>query len=221
MISIDSLKFPSGRTVKRLKQDAKSLVKKDQIPMHSALDIVASENGYKDGWKGAIKRLQTEKLSVKTDMNPYRKLVTIALNKAIEAGKISLDWSGQKQESGFLTTIIAGKNTVINWSDVGFGEIRISVWWDYEHDKHPQAHMEGQYKETFQTSEPLAKKQRYKDFVGIVCSAWIERDSGRYIQGYGNDSIFDRYTRRGEIEKIKSLLNPTPNGFLTEGKFFM
>ncbi|WP_321324964.1 hypothetical protein [Thiomicrorhabdus sp.] len=223
----DTLKFPSGRTVKRLKQDAKALAKKEQIPLHVALDTVAEENGSLNGWKNAIKTLQktypVKSINTpKTNMNPYRKLVTLALNKAIESGKISLNWDNkERQESGYLITSIAGENTVINWSDASFGEIRISVWWNYDHNQHPQANMRAPYKECFQTSLPLAKRQRYKEFVGIVCSAWIERDSGRHIQGYGNESIFDRYTRKGELQKVKVLPNPEPLGFEIEGKFFM
>jgi len=49
-----NLKFPSGRTVARVKQDATTLKNKEGIKHREALNIVAKENGFPNGWQEAI-----------------------------------------------------------------------------------------------------------------------------------------------------------------------
>ncbi|KON48267.1 hypothetical protein [Mariprofundus ferrooxydans] len=57
-----TLKFPSGCSVKHCKQDAKAIVKNSKqsnspIPLHAALDMVASDNGINLPWERALKQL--------------------------------------------------------------------------------------------------------------------------------------------------------------------
>ncbi|MEZ8293445.1 hypothetical protein AB6D11_06280 [Vibrio splendidus] len=54
---MENLKFPSGRTVRRLKQDAKTLKREKNITLGQALNIVASENGLDMSWRSALKNL--------------------------------------------------------------------------------------------------------------------------------------------------------------------
>ena len=304
-------KFPSGRSVKRAKQDAKALAKRKNIPLHQALDEIAQINGSVKNWSKAVASLQNnqslpnimqtqqpgplalelgisesdleqlnydvqtnennngfiydyiltfddacspeilEKIEglsedntkwvsvnafdepeppdelltpfpVKTDMNPYRKLLVAGLNEILSRGLLSLNWDDESRETtSHIETLIAGHNSIVSWSDAGHGEVRISVWWKYDHSKHPQANSKGMAQESFSTPSPLAKRQHYPKFVGVVCSAWLERDNGIYIQGQGNDHIFKKYTRKNELEYLKRLPNPIPNGFKPEGRFHM
>lgn len=50
-------RFPSGRSISRAKQDAKALAKKQQIPLHQALDVVAHEHGFPLGWEAAVQSI--------------------------------------------------------------------------------------------------------------------------------------------------------------------
>lgn len=64
-MSFDSLRFPSGRTVKRCKQDAKSIVKNSKrsnspIKYNEALNQVVQKNGLSLPWDKAIKKLELE-----------------------------------------------------------------------------------------------------------------------------------------------------------------
>jgi len=95
------------------------------------------------------------------------------------------------------------------------------VWWKYDHSRHPQAELGGSSREQFKTSLPLAKKQHYPKFVGVTVSGWLERKTGKHLQGKGQKGLFDVYTRRGEKEILKSLSDPSPSGFKAEGKFFL
>lgn len=313
MSTSDTPKFPSGRSVKRAKQDAKALAKRKNIPLHQALDEVAKINGSVKNWSKAVASIQNnqslpnimqtqqqsslalelgisesdlgqlnydvqanksndgliydyiltfddacppeilkkiEGLSddntiwvsvnafdepepdpldeqlipslVKTDMNPYRKLLVLALNELLSRGLLSLNWDRESREmTSHIETLIAGHNSIVSWSDIGLGEIRVSVWWKYNHSKHPQANLTGNAREPFLTPSPLAKRRHYPKFVGVVCSAWLERDYGKYIQGEGNKGLLEIYTRKNELEYLKRLPNPTPDGFKPEGPFHM
>lgn len=149
-------------------------------------------------------------------MNPYRKVLVLAANHLIETGK--LDLNEQADVTGNLQTLIAGRNTAINWAGIGCGETRIAVWWDYDHSKHPQADLEGNSRENFKTSAPLAKRQHYPKFVGIVVSGWLEREQGKYLQGRGADFLPEKYARRGALAEIEALPDPVPLGYAAEGR---
>lgn len=134
-------------------------------------------------------------------MNGHRKLLVLAMNELLKRKLISLDGDGE--QDGHLVTNIAGENTVIIWHPIGCQELRLSVWWKYDHSRHPQANLTGSMREQFQTSSPLAKRQHYPSFVGTTVSGWFERKTGKNLQGYGCDCLFDIYTRRGEERILK------------------
>lgn len=54
---MEDLKFPSGRTVRRLKQDAKILKREKNLTLGEALNIIASQNGLDMSWRSALKNL--------------------------------------------------------------------------------------------------------------------------------------------------------------------
>lgn len=153
---------------------------------------------------------------IKTGMNPHRKLFVLALNEILKKNLLTIDWDGSSRDNdGFFETVIAEKTTVINWQDHGSGEILMTLWWNYDESKDPRANE----KKLSQT--PLAHKSRYPYFVGVVASIWLEREKGKYFQGVGSEHITNKYARKGEMEILKKLPNPTPNGFIAEGKFYL
>nr|AKN40961.1 hypothetical protein [Enterovibrio norvegicus] len=300
-MSNHTYKFPSGRSVKRLKQDAKSLAKKKCIPLNVALDEIAKLNGSEYSWSRSLSQLDPssltskqsnlatelgitdEELSLLTwdiqdnssndglvydyvltfdshcptevldkiglddelsirvsanafdeeehyeepepyipqrfDMNPYRKLIVLGLNAILTKNLVDLEWDGNERDktSGYIEIDIAGENSIVSWSQISYGEIRVSVWWKYDHNLHPQANLTGWSKESFSCGTPVAKRQHYKKFVGVVCSAWLERLNGKYLQGHGKNYLFDLYTRKGELEQLVEMPNPTPLGYEAEG----
>lgn len=156
-------------------------------------------------------------------MDGYRKLLILAVNEAVRQGKISLDAPASDaptDENGHLFTELAGFPSVVIWSSINVGELRISVWWDYDHSRHPQAESLGNARETFTSAEPLAKRSAYSKFVGATASAWLERKTGKYIQGYGKDNIIYTYLRTNMREKLRAIPDPKPVGYGAEGKFF-
>lgn len=59
-----------------------------------------------------------------------KKLMIHALNEAIKIGFFT-SVSGTEGIVEGAEITIDGKNTVINWSDTGEGDLRFNVWWNY------------------------------------------------------------------------------------------
>jgi hypothetical protein len=154
-------------------------------------------------------------------VNPYRKLLVAAINELLKNNLISLKDQGKalpEEERGHHFVQLFGFPSVILWQDIGFEELRISVWWKYNHKLHPQANLTGNARENSNGSSPLANRVHYKKFVGVVASIWLERKTGNYIQGKKNEAIFDMYTRNGEKAALEKLPLQKPEGFKIEGK---
>lgn len=152
-------------------------------------------------------------------MNYHRKLLAEGLRQVIAMGLISIEapeGDGYTNESGYAHIVVAGRPSIFAWQSIGFGELKISIWWDYDHSKNPAAS-----RECFSTSGPLASKSRYPEFVGAIASAHLERKTGSYIQGYGPEGMFDTYLRRGEREIIDKFATLRPKAFRSEGEFLL
>lgn len=156
-------------------------------------------------------------------MDKYRKLMIHGINAALDSGRLTLETppnDGPTNEDGHIETMIAGQPSIVAWSSIGYGEVRVSVWWKYNHSAHPQANLQGNMREQFHTSSPLAKRSKYPAFVGATVSGWLERKTSKHLQGKGSERLFDIYLRKGEKEALEGLPEPKPKGYLAEGKFY-
>lgn len=206
-----------------IKRKAKSISRKEGITHTQALDKSAVISGYHN-WSHFVNSDKEQSPSIQplqtNTMNPYRKLLVAAINQLLVKKMISLDGNDKRyQESGHLITDLFGYTSAIIWTDIGREELRISVWWKYDHSLHPQADLTGNERENFRLEEPLTKRQNYKKFVGVVVSSWLERKQGKYLQGENNRGIFGVYTRKGEKEVLEGIPDPIPRGYKPEGKF--
>lgn len=150
-------------------------------------------------------------------MHPLRKLLVLGVSELVARGAISLH--GGEEPASHLHTVLADRKSVILWRGIGFDELEVSVWWDYNHGAHPQANLEGDYREQFRTSTPLAKRATYPRFVGAIVSGWLERSTGKYLMGAGGERLFERYIRRKDRAALLQLPVPEARGFGSEGKF--
>lgn len=229
-----------SQTALFLKRQAKNLKKQQGISHNAALDQAARMVGFHN-WnhfvntsKTSVGRQKKRIYSAEVIFNPmdiisqrvspkignYRKLLIAGMNELLNLQLISLNApKNSVEEHGHVFLEIFGYPSVVMWSDIGFEELRISVWWKYNHSLHPQANLTGNYKEKFNCASPLAKRQHYKKFVGITASGWLERRTGKYLQGKNNSGIFEIYTRRGEKEELEKFPIPQPKGYKIEGKF--
>lgn len=215
--------------VKRL---AKQIKKDQSVPHYQALNQAAVKIGFTN-WKhcqNALKpkdsvqifkdeRKVTSKFKSK-NIDPYRNLLVAGVNELLEKKCISLIYESDFEESGHIFIKLLGYDSVVIWRSIGFGELSISVWWKYDHCKHPQANLEGNQRERFSTKEPLALRNKYKNFVGVVVSCCFERKDGRHIQGEKRDGLF-MYTRKGELDALKKLPIQKPKGYNATGLMYI
>jgi len=149
----------------------------------------------------------------------YRNLMIAGINEILATGMISLK-PEVNEKNGYLFTKLFGHLSAISWCHISHDEIRVSVWWKYTHENHPQANLTGNSKEQFNGTSPLANRKLYSKFVGVTVSGWLERKKGCYLQGCGRKNLHDIYTRSDEKSFLKFLPHVEPHGYKAEGKFF-
>jgi hypothetical protein len=160
-------------------------------------------------------------------MDSHRKILIYGINELLSRKLITLNPPGEyssafeENEKGHHFVDLLNYPSVILWSNVGFQELRVSVWWKYDHSLHPQAELTGNAKENFLTAQPLAKRQHYKKFVGVTVSGWLERKDSKHLQGKQREALFDIYTRAGEKDEMEKFPIPKPAGYKAEGQFYI
>lgn len=248
-----TLSFPSGRTVERCRQDAKALVKNSKlsnspIPLNTALDRMASDNGINLPWSKALEQLKA--INIKKPKIAQMHLLGHALNLLIKNDLVDMNSIDDGDGDGYQECDLIGKPSIINWSYISHGEIRLSVWWNFDKTNHPQ-HLEVGYKnkvildnlsdqeimmyagtqkgifsngnsvESFQGTTPLANPSKYIDFVGVLCSTWVERKNGKHLQIKDGKHILDSYIRSRDKKALCSIPDCRPLGFELSGRFYM
>jgi len=217
----------NGHTGDFIKRQAKKIKKQESISHVQALDKASINAGFKN-WKhflNASKNLEQDISQTKPatiqKVNPYRNLLISAINTLLEKRIIALNGKSSDSENGHIFVELFGYPSVILWQDIGFDELRISVWWKYNHELHPQANLTGNARENFNGSSPLANRIHYKKFVGVIASGWLERSTGKYLQGKNREAIFDVYTRKGEKDELEKQSLQKPKAFGIEGKVYI
>lgn len=153
-------------------------------------------------------------------MNPYRKLLVSAVNALLDRGEISLDSDDVCSCVDFdrmccighsIKCEIFGCESVINYTHISFGEVRINIWWDFQGEE---------YNETLKTDTPVVRRSELKNHVAVCVGGWLERKTGKYLQGRKTEAVLMRYRRKGELSKLNQLKAPKCHGFAPEGQFF-
>lgn len=229
----------NGHTDDFLKRQAKKIKKDQNISHVQALNVAAIEAGFNNythflNNRKTVTLVQKSRIESKTalpsipkssknQLDPYRNLLIAGTNELLKRDLISLESlkdNSVYKEDGYLLTTIFNFSSVVLWQKIGYEEVRISVWWKYDHSFHPQAELTGNSREKFTMSSPLAKRSKYKKFVGITASAWLERKTGKYIMGKQREGIFDLYTRKGEKMILETMPQQKPEEYQVEGKFY-
>lgn len=231
-------KNSASHTDGQLKRQAKKIKKEQNITHTQALDIVAREAGFsnfKNFQNSQLKKSVLKKENaaqvpqeifqpvLSKILNPYRNLLVAGVNYLIKNELITLEDSttqNKRHNQEYVITEIFGFPSVVKWRDIGFGELEISIWWKYDHSRHPQAELEGNRRENFNSTTPLARKELYKNFVGITASGWLERKEGKHLMGKDKERLVGIYTRKGEKSALEKMPMQVPLGFDAEGKFY-
>lgn len=149
------------------------------------------------------------------------KLIIIALNEAINKGCIDLN--GRSADSltdnkkGHYELTILDKRTIINWFDIGYDELRVSVWWDYKPELMPT--WRNQYLNELEpfTSRPQVPNRFFRYILGACGSCHLERRTGKFIIGDENNQFFDVYVREDSERLLKNAELAEPKGYQTHG----
>lgn len=227
----------NGHTGDYIKRQAKKIKKQDGLTYLEALEKASINAGF-NNWKHFIntdKTISERETAVNSSQpglpqiaqatsqksfNPFRNLLVSAVNVLLDKHLISLDGQSADNEDGHTFVELLGYPSVVIWRSISYDELEISVWWKYNHELHPQANLNGNARENFNSSTPLADKSHYKKFVGVVTSGWLERRTGKYLMGDGGEAILKHYTRRGEKQELEKLPFQKPIGFKSDGKFY-
>ena len=113
---------------------------------------------------------------------------------------------------GYHWCVIAGKLSMINWNGIGCGEIRLSLWWDYDPFNHPQLD-----DERYRCDIPIAKRSKRARFVGAIAGCFVERMEGKYLQITKNRCHKFKYLRSTTKPELEAIEDCTPNGFNLSG----
>lgn len=230
-------KNTTSHTDGQLKRQAKKIKKEQNITHTQALDIAATHAGFSNfkNFQNSLKKTASIKESdsqipkkkfqpaLFKISNPHRNLLVAGVNDLLNKKLIILespDSQNTRNEQGHVFTEIFGFPSVVKWRDIGFGELEISVWWKYDHSRHPQAELEGNNRENFNSTTPLARKELYKNFVGVTATGWLEREKGKHLMGKDREKLFGIYTRKGEKSALEKMPVQIPLGFEAEGKFY-
>ncbi len=230
----------ASHTEDYLKRQAKKIKKEQNITHMQALEIAAVQAGFTNfkNFQNSITRdnalkprtidtgnLTSKKLKLTAGkkLDPYRNLLVAGVNELLKRKLISLNSPenlNTNDEKGHVFAEVFGYPSVIRWRDIGFGELEISVWWKYDHNRHPQAELAGRSRESFSNTSPLARRELYKNFVGVTITGWLERQKGKHLMGKDKERFVDVYTRKGEKSQLEKMSYQKPAGYEAEGKFY-
>lgn len=143
----------NGHTDDYLKRQAKDIQKQENISYLQALEK-AAKNASFNNWnhfvnssksnvipsKEKVEKLKVDNLNQpdydeSKAINPYRNLLVAAINEVLDKNLITLNATTPPQQDGHVFVDLFGFPSVVLWQDIGFEELRISVWWKYNHSK--------------------------------------------------------------------------------------
>lgn len=139
-------------------------------------------------------------------MNQYRNLMVYAVNAALSTGRLSLNPEDDRPEDRDprgtespaserqFVGIIAGKQSIVEWSHHGWDEVSIRLRWDLCDNKHG---------------------------CRAILRCWLERRNGKHLQGHKTATVGRDYVCRSAVRDIKSLDVAIPNGYEAGGRFYL
>ena len=134
-------------------------------------------------------------------MHLKNKVFGYALNELIDQGCVNLQV--HDNGSGNIQCRLAGKPSVVIWRTSRDGDLKLTVWLDYYHDRNPNGK-----KEKFKSAIPKSNKKSFYRFVGLIGSAVLY--SGRFLDTSSNFN----HARSGTLTTLNNYEDCKKNGFL-------
>lgn len=141
------------------------------------------------------------------------RLMIHALNEAIKIGFIPVKpgLEGVIESEGTEITV-GGKNTVINWSNAGRGDLRFNVWWDYTPELCGDSLRKGRLRDHTGTMPDVSPPTR-RTIVGLCASCYLCVLEDGSIQLSRDSEFIVEYVRRDTVHLLDDLPDVEPSGY--------
>lgn len=144
-----------------------------------------------------------------------RNVLVGGTNALVRSDQIGLSYNPKLEaENGYLKETLLGKLCVVSWNGIGSGELRISVWFDYKEEFHL-------YPSDYNSPRPIPKRCPLYKVVSACASGWLERKTGKFLQGVGVNDLHPKsyLSYEGELYLSQQPMLK-PEGFEASGRFF-
>ncbi|ECK2139868.1 hypothetical protein FQW43_08530 [Salmonella enterica subsp. enterica serovar Enteritidis] len=147
-----------------------------------------------------------------------KKLMIHALNEAIKIGFFtSIHGAEGITEAEGTEIIIGGKNTVINWSDTGEGDLRFNVWWDYTSERCGRHLREGRLHD-LRGITPDVSPPTLRTITGFCASCYLcVLEDGRIELSRKGEMIVE-YVRTDTAHLLDDMPDVEPSGYSLSGR---
>ncbi|HFZ9214172.1 TPA: hypothetical protein ACIPE5_001837 [Salmonella enterica subsp. diarizonae serovar 61:r:-] len=111
---------------------------------------------------------------------------------------------------------IGGKNTVINWSDTGEGDLKFSVWWDYTPERCGRFLRDGVLRDLRGAIPDVSSSTRQR-ITGVCASCYLcVLEDGR-IRLSREGEMTVEYVRADTVHLLDDLPDAEPVGYSVPG----
>lgn len=144
-----------------------------------------------------------------------KKLMNHALNEAINIGFFT-SVSGTEGIVEGAEITIGGKNTVINWSDTGEGDLRFNVWWDYTPERCGRYLRKGKLRDLRGVMPDVSSTTRPRIMCFCASCYLCVLEDGRIRLSREGEMIVE-YARADTVHLLDELPDIDPSGYSLPG----
>ncbi|EAX5861877.1 hypothetical protein BEP99_08635 [Salmonella enterica] len=140
-----------------------------------------------------------------------RKIMLHAINEAVKVGVIPLMFRHRRMTAeGYAKITVCDKPTIINWTDTGHDDFRVTVWWDYQPEKIPRL-IKGR-PENLKLLLPDVERNHFSFIVGACASFYFDYLHKGILSDRGKE-FFAVYVRESTGSGIDELEDVKPFGY--------
>ncbi|MBA2158711.1 hypothetical protein CB025_14765 [Salmonella enterica subsp. diarizonae serovar 60:r:e,n,x,z15] len=140
-----------------------------------------------------------------------RKIMIHAINEAVNVGVIPLMFRYRRMAAeGYAKITVCDKPTIINWTDTGHDDFRVTVWWDYQPEKIHRL-IKGR-PENLKLLLPDVERNHFSFIVGTCASFYFDYQHKGILSDRGRE-FFAVYVRESTAGYIDELEDVKPFGY--------
>ncbi|ECC3463673.1 hypothetical protein AA471_13460 [Salmonella enterica subsp. enterica] len=135
-----------------------------------------------------------------------RKIMLHAINEAVNVGVIPLMFRHRRMTAeGYAKITVCDKPSIINWTDTGHDDFRVTVWWDYQPEKIPRL-IKGR-PENLKLLLPDVDRSHFSFIVGTCASFYFDYLHKAILSDKGKEffAVYVRESTGSDIDKLKEV----------------